>query len=86
MSDNSIIMTAIGLLPGQGAVIKAQNYKKISDSLYQIMIKTLVGPIFVVNTRSQFVNMVFGRFSGCDLMRDVSKGPKSATVNLDIPY
>lgn len=43
MSDNSIIMTAIGPLPVQGAVIKAQNYKKISDSLYQIMIKTLVG-------------------------------------------
>jgi hypothetical protein len=36
-------MTAIGPLPVQGAVIKAQNYKKISDTLYQIMIKTLVG-------------------------------------------
>lgn len=35
------------------------------------------------NTWSQFVSMVFSQFSGCDSVRDVSNGLKSATGNLN---
>lgn len=35
------------------------------------------------NTWSQFVSMVFIQFSGCDSVRDVSNGLKSATGNLN---
>lgn len=35
------------------------------------------------NTWSQFVSMVFSQFSGCDSVRDISNGLKSATGNLN---
>ena len=35
------------------------------------------------NTWSQFVSMIFCQFSGCDSVRDISNGLKSATVNLN---
>lgn len=35
------------------------------------------------NTWSQFVSMIFSQFSGCDSVRDISNGLKSATGNLN---
>lgn len=35
------------------------------------------------NTWSQFVSMAFSQFSGCDSVRDISNGLKSATGNLN---
>ena len=35
------------------------------------------------NTWSQFVSMVFSQFSGCDSVRDISNGLRSATGNLN---
>ncbi len=35
------------------------------------------------NTWSQFISMVFCQFSGCDSVRDISNGLKSATGNLN---
>ncbi len=35
------------------------------------------------NTWSQFISMIFCQFSGCDSVRDISNGLKSATGNLN---